>query len=115
MANFGLFFFGHILALYWPYMARGEHPVFIFFIDARDGTAGGRVGGRMSRASMKKNKNEHPLCTIYGPHMAIYGPYINPLEHIRHARNSSGSPGFPAVLVPNRPDLTPPNTRRGPG
>ena len=35
-------------------MARGEHPVFIFFIDARDGTAGGRVGGRMSRASMKK-------------------------------------------------------------
>mgnify|MGYP003321509354 CR=1 FL=1 len=28
----------------------------IFFIDARDGTGGGRVGGRMSRASMKKTK-----------------------------------------------------------
>ena len=43
------FIFGHVLAIY----GQGEHPVLIFFIDARDGTAGGRVGGRMSRASMK--------------------------------------------------------------
>ena len=53
MANFWPFFFWPCLALYWPYLAMGG---LIFFIDARDGTAGGRVGGRMSRASMKKNK-----------------------------------------------------------
>ena len=48
-------------------MARGEHPVFIFFIDARDGTAGGRVGGQMLRASMKKEGGASGLdfSTIY--------------------------------------------------
>ena len=42
--------FGYILGIY----GQGGAPVFIFFIDARDGTAGGLVGWRMSRASMKK-------------------------------------------------------------
>ena len=32
-----------------------------FFIDARDGAAGGRVGGRASRASMKNSQEEHPV------------------------------------------------------
>ena len=42
--------FGYILGIY----GQGGAPVFIFFIDARDGTAGGLVGWRMSRASMTK-------------------------------------------------------------
>ena len=33
----------------------------IFFIDARDGTGGGQVGRRVSRASMKNLQEEHPV------------------------------------------------------
>ena len=42
--------------MFGPILAIFGHGRPYFFIDARDGTAGGRVGGRMSRASMKKNK-----------------------------------------------------------
>ena len=48
MANFWLFYFcfwfvfGHVLAISWPYMARGASGL-NFFIDARDGTAGRRA------------------------------------------------------------------------
>ena len=42
--------FGYILGIH----GQGGAPVFIFFIDARHGTAGGLVGWRMSRASMTK-------------------------------------------------------------
>ena len=46
---------------FWPYLSYvlaiyGQGEVLFLFTDARDGTGGGRVGGRMSRASMKKNK-----------------------------------------------------------
>ena len=47
------FVFGSFLAMYWPYPGHiwpGGASGLNFFIDARDGTA----GGRMSRASMKK-------------------------------------------------------------
>ena len=54
--------YGQMLTFFWggamfgPILAIFGHGRPYFFIDARDGTAGGRVGGRMSRASMKKNK-----------------------------------------------------------
>ena len=54
MAKFWLFFF--FWPMFGPILAIFGHGRPYFFIDARDGTAGGRVGGRMSRASMKKNK-----------------------------------------------------------
>ena len=60
MANCWLYIF-NLLPNFWAYICYvlaiyGQEgaPVFIFFIDARDRMAGGQVGGRMSRASMKK-------------------------------------------------------------
>ena len=82
-----------------PYMAMGG---LIFFIDARDGSAGGRVGGRMSRASMKKTKNEHPVL--------IFRPYMNHIfpEHARRCPALAGAgrrwpvlAGFAPVLSQN--------------
>ena len=55
MAKFWLYIF-FFWAMFGPILAIFGHGRPYFFIDARDGTAGGRVGGRMSRASMKKNK-----------------------------------------------------------
>ena len=47
-------YIGHILTIYRHIYGHGRS---YFFIDARDGTGGRQVGGRMSRASMKKTKN----------------------------------------------------------
>ena len=109
---FILVIFGYIFAIYWPYMARGEHPVFIFFIDARDGTAGGRVGGRMSRASMKKIErasalyHNRPYMAIYQlPETCLARPACS-LEFVWFARFARG---FGTKSV--RSD--PPSTRRG--
>ena len=87
--------FGYILGIY----GQGGTPVFIFFIDARDGTAGGRVGGRMSRASMKRK-----MASIHSglDFSTIYGPYMN---HIfpEHARLFPALASFVAVLIQNGP------------
>ena len=55
--------YGQILAIYFffwavfgPILAIFGHGRPYFFIDARDGMAGGRVGRQVSHASMKKNK-----------------------------------------------------------
>ena len=64
-----LFFCGHCwpyIGYIWPGGASGLYS----FIDARDGTAGGRVGGRMSRASMKKKGRASTLESIVPPYMA---------------------------------------------
>ena len=71
----------------------------IFFIDARDGTAGGPVGGRMSH---EKKKNEHLVSKIEHP-VLIFRPYS---PGTRPAISGSGRfwpvlTGFAAVLSQN--------------
>ena len=100
--------FGYILGIY----CQGGAPVFIFFIDARDGTAGGLVGWRMSRASMKKierasalyhNRPYMAICQL--PETCLARPACS-LEFVWFARFAHG---FGTKSV--RSD--PPSTRRG--
>ena len=83
---------------FWPMYGQGGASGLYFFIDARDRTAGGRVGGRMSRAPMKK-KGEHPFWTRFFDH-------IFP----EHARLFPALAGFAPVLNQNG-RKSPPHTR----
>ena len=107
-----IFCFGVHFWLYIGYIWPGGAPVFIFFIDARDGTAGGLVGWRMSRASMKKIErasalyHNRPYMAIHQlPETCLARPACS-LEFVWFARFARG---FGTKSV--RSD--PPSTRRG--